>query len=341
MYRELGVPVGIIQGARGGTCISLWTSLAAHRSNPIWKAVLEDYEAGDHEELLTAIMIVQDALEEIRRWKSDCKKAAETGAVAPKLPRFSGSVWDSPRPGVLYDTLVAPLAPFAIRGVLWYQGESDAGQAEAYKIMLPSMIRGWRNAWHDNALPFVIAQIACTNGKPHQGPPKESAMAELRDAQLQTAATLPAGMIVTYDLVKPTDDIHYGDKIPVGNRMALAALGTFYGRQIDYSGPLYREAKIEGAKVRLSFDHLGGGLVVHGEKLGGFAIAGEDRQWTWADARIDGDTVVVESAAVPHPAAVRYAWTDTPCGANLFNRAGLPASGFRTDHWPYITKGAH
>ena len=174
MYRELGVPIGIIQGAQGGTCISLWTSLATHRSNPIWKAVLEDYEAGDHEELLTAIMHVQSTLDEIRGWKSDCKKAAESGAAATKPPRWSVPDWDSPRPGVLYDTLVAPLAPFAIRGVLWYQGESDAGQAEAYKIMLPSMIRGWRNAWHDEALPFVIAQIAYTNGKPHQGPPKKA-----------------------------------------------------------------------------------------------------------------------------------------------------------------------
>ena len=195
MNRELGVRVGIIMGG-GGTCISLWTSLVSHRSNPVWKAILDDYEAGDHEELIAAIMHVQGTADEIRRWKSDCKKAAETGVTAPNLPRLSAEVWDSPRPGILYDTVVAPLA---IRGVLWYQGEADAGQAEAYKSMLPSMIRGWREAWHDQSLPFVIAQIACTDGKPHQGQPKESSFAELRDVQLQTAAALPAGMIVTYD----------------------------------------------------------------------------------------------------------------------------------------------
>ena len=213
--------------------------------------------------------------------------------------------------------------------------------AEAYKKRLPAMFRDWRKLWHDDSMPIVYAQIAYGEGKPHQGDPSDSTGAELREAQLQTLSVPHTAMIVTHDLVTPTDNVHYLDKLPVGNRMALAALATVYGKQNEYSGPVYRQITINGGKARLSFDHAASGLVAHGEKLGGFAIAGEDRKWVWADARIEGDSVIVESATVPHPVAVRYSWADTPCGANLYNKAGLPAPGFRTDTWPMLTTGVY
>jgi sialate O-acetylesterase len=161
----------------------------------------------------------------------------------------------------------------------------------------------------------------------------------LREAQFQTASSPHTAMIVTHDLVTPSDNVHYLDKLPVGQRMALAALGTVYGKSIEYSGPVYHHVEFKGGKARITFDHVGGGLIARGDKLGGFALAGADRKWVWANAHIHGDSVIVESLAIPNPVAVRYAWTDTPCGANLFNKAGLPASGFRTDKWPLTTAG--
>jgi len=146
-------------------------------------------------------------------------------------------------------------------------------------------------------------------------------------------------MIVTHDLVRPDDDVHYKDKIPVGRRFARAALHLAYGRDIPYTGPICREALVEGGHIRLLFDHLCGGLESRGGPLGGFCIAGADREWTWADARIDGDTVIVNSSQVAQPAAVRYAWSKYRCGANLFNKAGLPTPTFCTDTWPLTSRG--
>ena len=233
----------------------------------------------------------------------------------------------------LYNGMIAPLRQFPIRGAIWYQGESNSGAAIKYRTVFPALIKDWRAKWNQPEMPFLFVQLANFMARADQ--PTESCWAELREAQLMTLALPKTGMAVTIDIGDAVD-IHPKDKQDVGKRLELAALAQAYGQDVTYSGPIYKSMKIEGDKVRLNFDHLGGGLVAKGDNLVGFAIAGEDRKFVWADAVIDSDTVVVSSEKVPHPKAVRYAWADNPA-CNLCNKAGLPASPFRTDDWPVTT----
>ena len=237
----------------------------------------------------------------------------------------------------LYEGMITPLLPYQFRGALWYQGESNALKAHQYRKLLPAMIQNWRDASHQNDLAFLIVQLPNHGVIPDQ--PAESAWSELREAELMSAEHVPnTGLAVTIDVGDPLD-LHPHRKKEVGERLALWALGTTYKQPIVYSGPLYESMKIQGNEVRLHFSHVGAGLESHGSAaLEGFAIAGADRKFHWADARIDGDTVIVSSADVSNPVAVRYAWGDSP-RCNLFNKDGLPASPFRTDDWPGITKG--
>ena len=231
--------------------------------------------------------------------------------------------------------MIAPLLPYGIKGAIWYQGESNAGRAYQYRTLLPTMIKDWRTRWNEGDFPFYIVQLA--NFQQSNPTPTEDAWAELREAQLMTAEHLPnTGLAVTID-IGDADDIHPKNKQEVGRRLALAALAKTYGEKIEYSGPDYKSMKIEGSKIRLTFAHLGGGLATKGdEKLTGFAIAGDDHKFVWADAKIEGNTVVVSASSVANPVAVRYAWHINPV-CNLYNKAGLPASPFRTDTWPGIT----
>jgi sialate O-acetylesterase len=236
----------------------------------------------------------------------------------------------------LYGGMITPLLPSAFRGALWYQGESNALKAHQYRKLLPSLIGGWREALHDDALEFLIVQVPNHGGTPDQ--PGESAWAELREAQLMTAQQVPrTGLAVTIDVGDPKD-LHPHRKLEVGQRLALWAEGTVYKQPIEYSGPLYESMTIEDGEVHVRFTHVGAGLEVHdGDELRGFAVAGDDRKFHWANARIAGNAVVVSSPDVAAPVAVRYAWADSPV-CNLFNKDGLPASPFRTDDWPGITE---
>ena len=235
----------------------------------------------------------------------------------------------------LYEGMITPLLPSAFRGVLWYQGESNALKAHQYRKLLPTLISSWRDALHENDLEFLVVQLPNHGAIPEQ--PGESAWAELREAQLLTLLHVPrTGMAVTIDVGDPKD-VHPHRKLEVGQRLALWAQGTVYQQPIEYSGPLYESMQIDGSEIRVRFTHVGSGLEPStGEELRGFAIAGTDRKFHWASARIDGNTVIVSSRDVPRPVAVRYAWADSPM-CNLFNKDGLPASPFRTDDWPGIT----
>jgi sialate O-acetylesterase len=242
-----------------------------------------------------------------------------------------------PRPvSGLFDGMIAPLLPYPFRGVIWYQGESNALKAHQYRTLLPALIASWRKASHQNSFPFLIVQLPNHGAIPDH--PMESAWAELREAQLITARQLPdTGIAVTIDVGDPKD-VHPHRKAEVGDRLALWALGTTYAKPIVYSGPLYQSMEIQGPKIRIRFSNVGAGLEANGgAPLRGFAIAGADRTFHWAEASIEGDSVVVSSSQVPAPLAVRYAWGDSP-SCNLFNREGLPASPFRTDQWPGITE---
>ncbi len=198
------------------------------------------------------------------------------------------------------------------------------------------MIQNWRKDWGQSKFPFLFVQLA--NFMAVKPEPSESDWAELREAQLMTLALPNTGMAVIID-IGDANDIHPKNKQDVGKRLALWALARTYGKELVYSGPIYKSMEIEGEKIILHFDHVGGGLVARpNEPLKGFAIAGADRKFVWADAKIDGDSVVVSSSEVSEPVAVRYAWADNPV-CNLYNKEGLPASPFRTDDWPGVTVG--
>jgi sialate O-acetylesterase len=234
-------------------------------------------------------------------------------------------------PTSLYNGMIAPLVPFAIKGAIWYQGESNASRAYQYRRLFPAMIQDWRKSFKRGDFPFYFVQIAPF--KYGAGTPSE----ELREAQFLTLKTKNTGMAVTWDIGN-IDDIHPRNKQDVGKRLALWALAKNYDRKnIVYSGPLYKSMKVEGDKIRLSFNHVGSGLVAKDGPLTHFTIAGKDKKFVPADAVIDGKTIVVSSSEVKRPAAVRFAWSNT-AEPNLFNKEGLPASSFRTDNWPAKTR---
>jgi sialate O-acetylesterase len=233
-------------------------------------------------------------------------------------------------PASLFNGKIAPLVPFALKGFIWYQGEQNTADAAHYGALLDSLVADWRAAFGGGVLPFGIVQLANFGARAPE--PWDSEWAELRDEQRKAAGRIPAaGLAVTIDIGEAAD-IHPKNKADVGRRLAGWALSTAYGRGGEWSGPLYRAAAIEGGRIRIEFDHAGGGLVARGGALAGFTIAGADGRFVPADARIDGRTVVVSSPSVPSPAAVRYAWDDDP-EVSLFNAEGLPASPFRTDDW--------
>ncbi|MDR2086116.1 MAG: sialate O-acetylesterase [Dysgonamonadaceae bacterium] len=232
------------------------------------------------------------------------------------------------QPTVLYNAMIHPLVPYAIQGAIWYQGESNADRAYQYRELFPLMIRDWRKAWNKD-FPFYFVQLA--NFMERKAEPQESDWAKLREAQLQTLNLDNTGMAVTID-IGDAKDIHPKNKQEVGRRLALAAEANTYKQKNDFSGPVYKSYKIEGDKIRILFHYAGGLKSGDGKALTGFAIAGPDHTFHWANAVIEGDEVIVRSPDVKFPVAVRYAWADNP-ECNLYNSANLPASPFRTDDW--------
>jgi sialate O-acetylesterase len=254
-----------------------------------------------------------------------------------KLPPRPTSPDDATYPSTLYNGMIAPLIPFPIRGVIWYQGEANALRAYRYRTLFPLLINDWRARWHEGDFPFLFVQLA--NYSDVVAQPGEASWAELREAQLKTLALKNTGMAVAID-IGDASDIHPKNKQEVGDRLGLIARAVAYGEGIESSGPLYRGMTVEGSRVRLEFDHSQSGLMARGGgELRGFAVAGLDRKFHWADAVIDGRTVLVSSPEVPVPVAVRYAWATNPV-CNLCNAENLPASPFRTDAWPGITDDA-
>lgn len=237
---------------------------------------------------------------------------------------------------VLFNGMVHPLIPFPVKGVIWYQGESNAGNAYEYRTRFAAMIQDWRARWGDD-LPFLWVQLA--NFRSPQRDPVSDEWAVLRESQEKTLALPKTGTALAID-VGNAKDIHPRDKQTVGARLALVARGVVYGEKgLVYSGPRYKSMTVEANKIRLQFEHVGGGLVAKGgDELKRFSIAGADRQFVWANAKIEGDSVLVWADAVKEPKAVRYAFETNPEGCNLYNKEGLPASPFRTDSWQVVTQ---
>jgi sialate O-acetylesterase len=224
------------------------------------------------------------------------------------------------RASCLYNAMLHPLLPYAMRGVIWYQGEANNQYAQEYRTLFPAMIASWRKAWNQENLPFLFVQIA----------PFQAMSPELREAQLLTWKTTPhTAMVVTTD-VGDAKNIHPANKRPVGERLALAARALAYGEKLEYSGPVYESMTVQGSKAVVTFGHYGSGLLAKDGELKGFVIAGKDLKFVSAKAEIKGQTVIVSSETVPSPVAVRYGWENVP-DVNLYNQEGLPASPFRTD----------
>jgi sialate O-acetylesterase len=238
-------------------------------------------------------------------------------------------------PTVLYEGMLEPIALLSIAGVLWYQGEQNSERGYHYRKVLPAMIADWRRLFAQGDFPFYIVSLPAF--KHRSATPVDDAWAEIRESQALTAASVPNSCLAVTIDTGDADNIHPQDKLPVGERLARCALANYYGQHVVDSGPTLASVERLPGAIRLHFAHTDGGLIVKGAKREEFSIAGEDRKWVWADARIEGDTIIVSSPSVPNPQEVRYAWQSNPA-ATLFNGAGLPAAPFRTDHWPGITE---
>ncbi len=250
------------------------------------------------------------------------------GAEMDSLP---GQTFVQYKPIGLFNGMIAPILNYRIKGVIWYQGESDTGRPVEYRKMLPALINNWRQKWNEGKFPFLFVQLH--NFMETKDEPSESNWALLREAQLKTLAVPNTGMAVTIDIGE-WNDIHPLNKKDAGRRLALAAQKIAYGeKNIVYSGPIYKDMKIKGNRIILTFTNTGNGLVAKGDgKLNDFAICGPDKKFLWAEAKIEDDKVIVWNNNISNPVAVRYAWADNPEGANLYNKEGLPASPFRTDN---------
>jgi sialate O-acetylesterase len=245
----------------------------------------------------------------------------------PRPPSGTRRIHAQNEPTALYNAMVAPYLDYPLKGILWYQGESNTGRPTEYAALMKALIRDWRNKFNDAGLPFIYAQLP--NFMEVNYLPSESNWAVLRGSQLKALSVPNTAMTVNIELGE-WNDIHPDNKKDVGERMALAAQKLAYGEDMVYSGPLYESHQKEGNKIIISFTHTGGGLMTDdGEALSEFAIAGEDKNFVWANAKIEGDKVVVWSEEVPDPKYVRYAWADNPDNPNLYNKEGLPASPFR------------
>lgn len=268
----------------------------------------------------------------------DNKKIALSGTWKYKIGRGDFSVATGPNsmPALLYNAMINPLIPYGIKGAIWYQGESNAGRAYQYRATFPNMITNWREQWEQGDFPFFFVQLA--NFMAPVEEPEENAWAELREAQTMTLSLPNTGMATIIDIGE-ANDIHPKNKQDVGRRLALNALKVAYEKDVVYSGPSYKEMKIDGEKVILSYENLGSGFYLK-DKYGyvnGFTVAGEDKVFHWAQAQISGDNIIIYSEKVSKPKAVRYGWANNPDDLNLFNLEGLPAVPFRTDDWPGIT----
>jgi len=315
LQKDIQVPVGIITLAYGASSAHAWISRETLVADPKLKPIVAQFDK---------------EVSAFRANPPDAVGAAPSEDVSAKARKAEKAVPDpvtvQQNPTVLFNGMIAPVIPYAIRGVIWYQGETmplNAGETKLYPHIQAVLIREWRALWGQGDFPFYIVQIAA----------HEKQSPEKREAQATVLAIPNTAMAVAIDIGDPKN-VHPPNKQDVGDRLARIALAKLYGKKIEYSGPMYSSMKIEGPAVRISFSHTAEGLVAKGGPLKPFVIAGADGKFVSAEATIDGDSVLVSSAEVPAPVAVRYAWANYPEGCNLYNTAGLPCAPFRTDAQP-------
>lgn len=304
LQEELGVPIGLVSTNWGGSSAEAWINPdVLGKEFPEFNKVSDRYEG-----------LIQ-----------------EHGAVYTNRQKPKGI--NQRMPSILYNKMIKPVIPFSIRGVIWYQGESNVKNPLQYRKLFPSLIKSWRQEWGQGDFPFYFVQIAPFGYKTELLP-----VALLREAQLQALEVPNTGMVVTMDIGNP-ENIHPKKKKPVAERLARLALAKDYGRtDLSFSGPMLVEQQVKGKQIRLRFEHVGEGLISRdGKPLSHFTVAGKDRNFHPATAEIDGDTLIVSSPKVARPVAVRFAWgnADEP---NLSNKEGFPCSSFRTDDWEIAPK---
>jgi len=337
LHRELKVPVGLINSSLGDTAIQSWIAADEQAKIPELKAGLDaDVKADAAIDWAGATARYEQALASWKEKAAQAKAAGQRPSNPPCDPLEVRNRRGSLRGGGLFNGKIAPLIPLAMRGVVWYQGESNTRPAEAgrrYALQLPLLIRDWRTRW-GKELPFASVQLANYIPWP---PGSYPGWPLVREAQLKSLRLPHTGMAVAIDIGEP-NNIHPKNKQDVGKRLALWALGDVYGKKVPAtSGPLPAGHEVSGSNLIVTFTHAEGGLLAKAGDLKGLVIAGADQQWKPAQARIEGDKVIVSSPAVPKPVAVRYAWSENP-ECNLYNGAGLPASPFRTDDWQVSDK---
>jgi sialate O-acetylesterase len=321
LQQRLHVPVGILTVAFGASTAESWLPRQAVAADPQLKPMLDRF----------------DALEDFFKahpgaMAADAPPGPQTINARPPRPGpLRDPVLDQHEPTVLFNGMLHPVIPYAIRGAIWYQGESIVGGKQGitlYPHVMETLVSQWRQLWGQGDFPFYAVQLPALKNVSNNP--------LVREGQAQLLLLPNTGVAVTIDAGDP-DNVHPKNKEPVGERLALIALANVYRQKLEYSGPRYASMKVEGDAIRIRFTHVDGGLVAKDGPLKWFQIAGEDRQFVDADATIDGDTVIVKSDKVPAPAAVRYAWANYPAGCNLVNAAALPAAPFRTDNWDALT----
>lgn len=310
IFRYYAIPAELVKPGKSVIAVRIFNRINSGGFYPTYPAPLKLYIDDQNAIILTGT------------WKCKVERAEKPAQMPFELPSIYGI------PASLFNALIAPFAKYPIRGFIWYQGEGNTGAAEQYDVLFPAMIRAWRSWWADDTLPFYFVQLA--NFMDREAQPSGGGMPRLREAQLKTLALRGTGMAVAIDIGSALD-IHPRNKQDVGKRLARWAMRDCYGdKEIEVSGPLYASSAVEGSRIRLAFTHAGSGLRARGGELKGFAIAAADKNFVWAQASIEGESVVVWNENIKEPRFVRYAWANNP-EATLYNGADLPASPFRTD----------
>lgn len=335
LHEILDVPVGLIDNAWGGSAAEAWVRRETIESDPRFKSLMDQWKKNEADLQSEAAKIRYE--KQFAAWKEKAAAARAAGKKPPRAPRSpQANLSGNHRPGNIFAGVVHPTLGYGIKGVIWYQGESNAGRAWEYGQLFPFMIEQWRKEWGQGDFPFYWVQLADYRSEVEQ--PGESQWAELRESQTKAMSLPNTGEAVIIDIGE-ANDIHPKNKYDVAARLVRWALAKDYGINIEPQSPMYTSLNIAGNKAVLKFDHIGGGLrTVDVNEVRGFAICGEDKKWVWADAKIAGnDTIEVWSDEVSAPIAVRYAWAENPV-CNVYSKIGLPMTPFRTDDFRMVTQ---
>jgi len=335
LYEKYDVPFGLITSAFGASTAECWISEKSMQQHPNLNYLLDAYQTKRDKFTADSAKTMPAYREQMAKYSGDmaalAASAGDVTAKKPRAPKNPDPSLDQHNPYVCYNGMIAPLFPYAIRGALWYQGESNGPSAKDYREIMETLIADWRGSFGQGDFPFIYVQLA-NNGKAMAKPVENGSMMTVREAQLQNLSVPNTAMVVAIENASDPMNIHPKNKQEIGYRLAVAAEAKAYGEDVEFSGPMYDRYQIKGDSIQLFFKPNKEDFVAWCDKLTGFAIAGEDKVFYWGQAKFEDKTVVVWNPAVPKPVAVRYCWGTNP-PASLANKDGLWAPNFRTDNW--------